>query len=820
MGINMLKQLESKFNNIPIKKKILFLFLFGILIPIVVLVTFSMYQLQSELSNREKILVEGELSRIKMNLNTTVNTACNLASTYFLDKELAWALQTYSDASKDSLEVIRKIDSQILSNRVIHPFIQQINLYYENPDLFETSYTHLIQSEIKELDWYKDYMNSQQNPYIGLQFQGSTPNIYIIQKLNLLHFHNNAFIKIDLSSRIITSYLDSELLTKENSSIYLVNPENQIVISNISDAPKMFFSISIDSDSSMYETAFDDNSFLNGWEIVVVSKEDILYPVMTKNIGFLAFMFSIILIISLLLFSGLAHSIINRLEFMVKVMKRSNNDIFSVINIDMGFDEIGITAKQYNSMIQRICHLLEENTEAYDELQITNEELLASLEDNEKQEQQIYELIYIDKLTGLDNRYAITNYIDNKLRDIKDNETFSVSFLDVDNFKLINDTYGHDFGDDIISQLGSRLKFFVSDSIHIGRFGGDEFIITVSGYDDIPHLYSIYEDVRIAMKDTILINGISIILTISMGVSLYAIHSTNRHELIKLADIALYEAKELGRDNIVLFEDSMKQYLFNKLEKQALIRDAIKNNQFILYYQPYFDLVTEEMKGCEALIRWKKECNLQMSPQELIHHIEEMGLMVEFGDWIFIEACLFAKRINANRTNPIVVSINISTIQLMQSNFVENILYMIKTHQIDMNHICLEMTETILMSSIEKGSFLLKQLHKSGISISLDDFGTGYSSLKYFKELPIATLKIDKSFIDQIIENEYDKQLVDTMIQLAHNKKVQVIAEGVETKEQIILLQAMGCDIIQGYYFSKPMGEEEITNRILQTGDK
>jgi len=775
------------------------------------------YQLLSELSNQEDTLVEGELSQIQLNLNSMINTANNLASTYFSDKDMAWALETYSGTETDTLEDIRNIDSQIVSDQMVHPFIQKIQIYFENKNLFDTSYAHKLSISVKQLDWYINYATADHSTYLGVENAVDSPHIILIRKLNLLKFESNNILKLDLSPDIIQTNLDSELLAKSDSNIYLVNPEDQVVVSNINNSTQTLATYKKTSKNHLFVKAFADDSLLKGWKIEVISDRSLLYSALSNKIIYLVLTFIIILSITMIMFYGLAHSIITRLEYIAKIMDQSKNDELAIIDISMGNDEIGVTAQRYNNMIQRIKLLMGENSRTNDVLQATNEELLASLEEIETQEKTIQELVYLDKLTDLDNRFAITRFIDNQLLDMNDQVNFSVGFLDIDNFKLINDTYGHDIGDEIIKQIGTRLKTFENDLIHIGRFGGDEFIITVKDFIDLDQLNSIHQTIRTVLREPISANDISFALTISMGVSLYAVHSKRRHELIKLADIALYKAKELGRDQVVLFENSMNQALSEKLMRQALIREAIKEKQFILYYQPFHELKTHTLKGCEALLRWKPTCDLQMNTQEVIQNIEEMGLMLDVGEWILIEACLFAQRINKDRTTPLVVSINISALQLMHSNFLDRFMEIILTYQINIQYISLEMTESILMNSIEKGTSLIRSLRDSGISISLDDFGTGYSSLKYFKELPITILKIDKSFIDQITTNEYDEQLVDTMIQLAHNKKVQVIAEGVETQDQLDLLQKMDCDMVQGYYFSKAISDNDMMKRSLQT---
>lgn len=813
----MLKHIKKSINNVRIKRKILILYFFGILLPIISLVTFFSYQIQSELSDREQTLVEGELTRIQLNITTMVNTANNLAATYFTDKDLAWALETYSDSSRDSLVTIRGIDAQVLSNLMVHPFINKINIYFENDNLFETTYSHFLTPVIEKSDWYTAFKASQKNTYLGSEIQDGKDNLYIIRKLNLMKIESNNLIKIDISDDAIRNCFASEILPEEGCRIFLVNTNDTITVSNNKDNQIQINDVKYDKGTHIYEKDFDSNSLLNGWKIVVAPHKNILYAALGNQIIFLTITSVIVLLISMLLFYGLAHSIIDRLVRLADVMNRSKNGELTEIGIPMGSDEIGITSDCYNSMIQKISSLMDDNRKAYDELQSTNEELIATLEEVESKERQIDELIYTDKLTGLSNRFAISRFIDNQILDMKGSKNFAIGFLDIDNFKLINDTYGHDIGDDVIKQIGTRLKEFENTEVHIGRFGGDEFIITVKDYKDITELKIILENIRISIKEPIITNNISFLLTLSMGVSLFAVHSKRRHELIKSADIALYKAKELGRDQIIFFENSMNLALSEKLKRQACIREAIKDKNFVLYYQPYYDINTKAMKGCEALLRWKHNYYFQISPQEVVQHIEEMGLMIDFGFWIIYEACLFAKRFNEDRSTPLKVSINISAVQLMQNDFIEKVFNILKQTNVNIDYISFEMTESILMYSIEKGSSVITQLRNAGISISLDDFGTGYSSLKYFKELPISTLKIDKTFIDNVASNEYDEQLVDTMIQLAHNRKISVIAEGVETPEQMERLISLGCDMVQGYLFSKPVKETELLRLIIET---
>ena len=814
----MIRNIGSRINDIRVKQKIIILFIVGVVIPTLVLLSIFMSQIQTEFSQREEAVVQGELTRLKSNINTTVETVKQLGSIYFADKDLSWALETYSDGSKDSLTVLRDIDSQVSSNLAVHPFISDINIYFDNSNIFNTIQAHFLSEDIKNLPWYRQYVKKDSNVYLNYDTEGEVPYIYFIRKLNLLKFESPNIIKIDISTQWIDESFQSENISAEDKQMYLISPEDQIVASNVRDADnsaKTFESIEKKRGIIVYKQSFDNNSLFKGWKVAIVYEKSVLQKDLTYKMMILFGVVILAFALSLFMFYELAHTIITRLEQLASVMDQSDDLTLRTLDTDMGRDEIGITANSYNRMVNRITELINANTLTNQELKESNVALLDSIEKVEMQDKQINELVYKDKLTGLFNRFGITTFIDRHIKEIIQDDSFAIGFMDLDNFKLINDTYGHDTGDEILKQFAARLKVFEGEDFQIGRFGGDEFILIIKYQHDLEKLNQKLKNLARNLKEPLVINKITFVLTISMGVSIYGTHSRSRHELITLADIALYKAKELGRDRIVFFESDMYQRLLKNTHQQELIRKAIREDQFILFYQPYYYAESKEMAGCEALLRWKSECHLEMTPHEVIIHIEEMGLMVEFGNWIIKEACIFSKKLNHQRKNQLPVSINISALQLMAHNFTDDVLKIIHDYDVDPRSISLEMTESILMRSVLNGSKVTYRLREKGIQIFLDDFGTGYSSLGYFKELPISTLKIDKSFVDNICTNDYDVQLIETIIQLAHNKDVRVIAEGIETEEQYSLLKEMSCDIIQGYLLCKPISEAAIMEMLL-----
>ena len=447
--------------------------------------------------------------------------------------------------------------------------------------------------------------------------------------------------------------------------------------------------------------------------------------------------------------------------------------------------------------------------ESNEELVSTNDELIVSLEEIKIQDEKIHDLIYFDLLTGLNNRFSIFQIIDNVINYEEIQGIMAVMFLDVDNFKNINDTYGHDIGDEVIKIIGGKLKKYENDNISIGRFGGDEFLIMIKNQIEIQDISDFVEAIQKEVAEQIVYGNITLFLTVSTGIALFSQKGDSRRELVKKADLALYKAKDLGRDTYVFYKGSMKETLEEKMLLQMAIKEAIKKKEFFLYYQPYVNSETHKVVGFEALIRWTSKEHGYVSPYKLITNAEEMGLIIEIGEWVLKESCIFAKSINEGRKDKLKVSVNVSAVQLMNSEFCDRTIEIVKETGVDPELMCLEMTETILIESLETSTTVVQKLKEQGFLIALDDFGTGYSSLKYFKNLPVTILKIDKSFVDNIASSLYDRNLINAMVNIAHYKGIEVVAEGVETEEQLNILKSHGCDTIQGYLFSKPLSEED-----------
>nr|WP_275980303.1 EAL domain-containing protein [Halalkalibacter alkaliphilus] len=423
-----------------------------------------------------------------------------------------------------------------------------------------------------------------------------------------------------------------------------------------------------------------------------------------------------------------------------------------------------------------------------------------------------------DQLTNLPNRYLINHYLKEAICRCKSNNSkLAVMFLDLDRFKLANDTMGHEAGDQLLIDASNRLKQSVRKRDIIGRQGGDEFIIIL---EDIEQ----EEVTQIAKR---LIDGFipafqlrkkEFFTSPSIGISMYPVDAVEKDELLKLADQAMYLAKELGKNNFQFYSSACNILQRKQLIETAL-NHAIKNNELSLKYQPQFDLNSSEIVGMEALLRWHHAELGEISPIEFIPIAEETRLIIPIGRWVLQTACQQIHTWQAHGYNPKKVAVNISSLQLQDPELVHFVREIIDHFQIQPSLIELEITESFMQNLAEAQHFLnvLKQL---GVSISIDDFGTGYSSLSVINQLPIDRLKIDRTFIKDMLINPKTAILVKTIVEMGHNLHYDLIAEGIEHNEQAKALKELKCPVGQGYLYSPPISAEEIQVLLLQSTER
>jgi len=435
----------------------------------------------------------------------------------------------------------------------------------------------------------------------------------------------------------------------------------------------------------------------------------------------------------------------------------------------------------------------------------------------EKRNEDLIRLGYYDNLTGLANRCIFYKNVEQKIYEAKrHNELIGMLYIDIDFFKKFNDSHGHHYGDSLLIEFTKRLKILLRESDLIAHMGGDEFAIMLERIKDVKDCAVVAQKIMGVMEQSFkLDDSISADITISIGISSYPESAFTVEDLIKSANTAMYKSKEMGRDNYNFYSEDIDLEARKIIEMEMNLRDAIlAGNQFSLHYQPICDANTGEIVTCEALIRWNHPILGLIPPYKFIPIAEKFGLIATIGSWVIEEACNQCAKWQRNGIN-IPISVNISAKQFRMHDLPEVVQKCIFQSGIDPSNLILEVTEGILMDNVSHCKEALELMQAVGVQISIDDFGTGYSSLSYIKDFPFNKLKIDKSFIDDITSDKINQHIVRYTMDLAHNLAVEVIAEGVEEVEQLEILKSLGCDLIQGYYFSKPLPATEFKEYVL-----
>jgi len=422
-------------------------------------------------------------------------------------------------------------------------------------------------------------------------------------------------------------------------------------------------------------------------------------------------------------------------------------------------------------------------------------------------------LAYHDQITGVRNKISLIKRI-NELVSSDDSMKIAILIADIDNFKYINDAMGHNIGDQVLIKVSSRLKGLAGVDSTVYRLGGDGFVIALEGYEEASSVKRLAENLLKDFKTPLDVNGSKLFITISIGVSMYPENGDGMDELLKNADIALNKAKATGKNRVVFYNKTMNEAVSERVNIEKHLRAALINNEFELYYQPQWDIAENKVSGLEALIRWKNPELGYVSPLKFINIAEDTHMIIPIGEWVLKSACMYLKGLHRQGHEELSVSVNISIVQLLQDDFVCKVNEALDYAGLNPEYLELEITESVLMESCDALVGKLKLLKDRGIKIALDDFGKGYSSLNYLKQLPISTLKIDKSFIDTIESDKKHKSLTDLIVKLGRTMGLSVVAEGVETKEQLDYLTKHKCDKVQGYLFSKPVPEEKVIEAI------
>ncbi len=633
---------------------------------------------------------------------------------------------------------------------------------------------------------------------------------------------NTAYFRTYLNSLTIGETGNCMLLDKTGTVIY--HPDESYVGTNIQSEKLSSivtnYNKGITASNGSFEYFFDNTNQLYGYAIlpdlnwVLLLKQDtseiksVTTIMLTLLLLICVVLFFIIIFFANILAKKLSAPIISLRD----AMKTASDGNLTVQSNIKSNNELGELSKNFNKML----HIIKTN---YEDLESMHEELLSNEEQLRSNYDHIEFLAYHDTLTNLPNKLAFLDYVNAVLATVpKGNIRHSVYFVDLDNFKTVNDTLGHEYGDTLLIRTAQLLSTLTDGNGMLARAGGDEFLIFREDIGTTANAVAFASEIIDTFKNPLDLDGEIVYVSMSIGISIYPENGLSSKSLIKNSDIAMYKSKDTGKNKFTLFDSTMEEELNRNTLIIEVLRNAMANNDIYVQYQPLMELDTNNIIGYEALMRIRSERLGFISPKEFIPIAEESGLIIELSSWLIREACCFNKKLLDLGSKPRPVSVNISSIQINRPGFVSMISDILEESGLPPEFLELEITESTLVSSIMDATMLLNNLQQLGVKVSLDDFGTGYSSLNYLTQMPIDTLKIDKSFIDNICTNEKDVQIAEAIIQLAHSLEIRVVAEGVESEEQLTLLRTKHCDIVQGYVFSPPLYPSELLE-ILREDD-
>jgi diguanylate cyclase (GGDEF)-like protein/PAS domain S-box-containing protein len=441
----------------------------------------------------------------------------------------------------------------------------------------------------------------------------------------------------------------------------------------------------------------------------------------------------------------------------------------------------------------------------------TNEDITA----RRVAEERIQFLAYYDALTGLPNRTLFQDRLGNALAGARRQKCkVALLFLDLDGFKVINDSLGHSVGDLLLQEVAGRLKTWGRGQDTVARLGGDEFLITLTQVKDLTDVAVAAERLMDAMTAEFVVQGHSLSVSCSIGVSIFPEHGTDCETLIKNADAAMYGAKDSGRNSFRFFAEDMNAQAIERLSLENSLRLALAKQEFFLMYQPQVDVITGTVTGLEALLRWQHPTLGLVPPDKFIRIAENSGLIIPIGEWVLRTACRQAKKWQDDGLPAVSVAVNVSAVQFRQQGFCELIKSVLNETGLGAQYLELELTESLLLANADVTLSVLRELKSMGLTLAIDDFGTGYSNFTSLRQFGVSKLKIDRSFIRDVATNPDDSAITAAIISMAKSLRLKVIAEGVETEAQMSFLQTHQCDEIQGYYFSKPLAVDNVADKL------
>jgi diguanylate cyclase (GGDEF)-like protein len=435
------------------------------------------------------------------------------------------------------------------------------------------------------------------------------------------------------------------------------------------------------------------------------------------------------------------------------------------------------------------------------------------IQQRKRADDRMHQIAFHDDLTSLPNRLMLNQHLDRALsRHRRTGSKLAILFMDLDRFKVINDSLGHAVGDVLLRQVADRLRAQSREGDTIARMGGDEFVVLIENRENLNDISACARRLIEELSSAYLLGTKNCHVTLSMGISVFPSDGSDSQALLKAADVAMYRAKELGRNNYQYYLPSMNVHTLERLELESDLSHALERGEFLLHYQPKVEISTGLIVGTEALLRWKHPVRGLVPPSDFISLAEETGLIVPIGEWVLATACAQNKLWQDMGLPELEISVNLSARQFSDSMLLAKLTRIIDASGLDPSSLELEITESVAMSHGECTVQVLEQLKSIGVQIAIDDFGTGYSSLGYLKRFPIDTIKVDRSFIRDIPADSGDKKIARAIIAMAHALRLKVVAEGVENAEQLKFLRAQHCDAVQGFFLFRPLPVDEVTD--------